>query len=99
VYLATRRLLELVVMARSDDAKEIELPRTAPRSGHAPTQVKRPSFDSADRAFLAVLCRLLPRARWGAFIVTPATLLAWHGRIVAPALDLPTPSTGTPPSG
>jgi hypothetical protein len=32
---------------------------------------------------LAVASRLLPRARWQSFIVTPATLLRWHRRLVA----------------
>ena len=32
---------------------------------------------------LAVLARLLPRARWQMFLVTPATLLRWHRELVA----------------
>ena len=32
---------------------------------------------------LAVASRLLPRARWHSFIVTPATLLRWHRRLAA----------------
>jgi hypothetical protein len=32
---------------------------------------------------LATLARLLPRARWPVFLVTPATLLRWHGELVA----------------
>jgi len=97
VYLAIRRLLELaVVIARSDDANEIELLALRHEVTMLRRQVKRPSFDSADRAFLAVLSRLLPRARWGAFVVTPATLLAWHRRMVARRWTYPHRRPGRP---
>jgi hypothetical protein len=33
--------------------------------------------------FLTAASRLLARARWQSFIVTPATLLRWHRRLVA----------------
>src|SRR5439155_8962345 len=36
-----------------------------------------------DRMVLAALARLLPRERWPAFLVTPATLLRWHRELVA----------------
>jgi putative transposase len=32
---------------------------------------------------LAILARMLPRERWAAFLVTPATLLRWHRELVA----------------
>jgi putative transposase len=31
---------------------------------------------------LAVLSRVLPRERWSAFLITPATLLRWHRELV-----------------
>ena len=97
MYLAIRRLLELaVVMAHSDDANEIELLALRHEVAMLRRQVKRPSFDPADRAFLAVLSRLLPRARWGAFVVTPATLLAWHRRMVARRWTYPHRRPGRP---
>jgi putative transposase len=34
--------------------------------------------DPAGRMVLATLARLLPRARWPIFLVTPGTLLRWH---------------------
>ncbi len=36
-----------------------------------------------DRVFLAAASRLLPRSSWRSFVVTPATLLRWHRRLVA----------------
>jgi putative transposase len=36
-----------------------------------------------DRVFLAAASRLLPRSSWRSFLVTPATLLRWHRRLVA----------------
>src|ERR1019366_9419059 len=75
-YLSVRRVLEFVVLlARSDDAKEIELLALRHEVVMLRRQVKRQSFEPADRALLAAYSRLLPRSRWVAFGVTPATLL------------------------
>jgi hypothetical protein len=38
----------------------------------------RVRYRPADRAMLAALSRLLPRARWRSFLVNPDTLLRWH---------------------
>jgi transposase InsO family protein len=46
-------------------------------------QVPRPRYTPTDRLVLATLARLLPRARWPVFLVTPATLLRWHRELVA----------------
>jgi hypothetical protein len=46
-------------------------------------QVHRPELEPADRVVLAALSRLLPRPRWSAFFVTPATLLRWHRHLIA----------------
>jgi putative transposase len=51
-------------------------------------QVARVRYTPADRAWLAALSRLLPRRRWTAiFSVTPATILAWHRRLVSRKWD------------
>jgi putative transposase len=46
-------------------------------------QAARPDLKPADRVFLAAASRLLPRASWRSFVVTPPTLLRWHPRLVA----------------
>jgi len=46
-------------------------------------QAGRPRLRPSDRLLLAAASRLLPRSRWDSFLVTPATLLRWHRRLVA----------------
>jgi putative transposase len=38
----------------------------------------RPKLRRLDRVLLASASRVLPRARWGSFMVTPSMLLQWH---------------------
>jgi hypothetical protein len=46
-------------------------------------QTGRVRYQPAGRLWLAVFSRPIPRRRWGeVFAVTPATLLAWHRRLV-----------------
>jgi hypothetical protein len=45
-------------------------------------QIKRPILRRTDRLFLSAMSRRLPRERWTAFIVTPATLVRWHRELV-----------------
>ena len=59
-------------------------------------QVPRPRFEPADRALLAAVSRLLPRARWSCFLVRPQTLLRWHRRLVAGAWTYPHRGRGRP---
>ncbi|MGN9894739.1 helix-turn-helix domain-containing protein [Micromonospora sp. L31] len=44
-----------------------------------------------------MLSRLLPRPRWSAFFVTPATLLRWHRELVARRWTYPHARPGRPP--
>src|SRR5206468_9838241 len=43
------------------------------------------------------LSRLLPRARWSAFFVTPATLLRWHRQLLARHWTFSHARAGRPP--
>ncbi len=45
-------------------------------------QIKRPKLHRRDKLFLSAMSRMLPRERWAAFIVTPATLVQWHRELV-----------------
>jgi hypothetical protein len=42
----------------------------------------RPKLRGIDRVLLAAASRVIPRDRWVAFLVTPATLLRWHRELV-----------------
>ena len=46
-------------------------------------QTPRPAITSIDRIFLTAASRVLPRVQWNAFLITPATLLQWHRRLIA----------------
>ncbi len=54
---------------------------SAPGEGALP-QVGRPKLRRIDKAFLAACSRVLPRHRWGSFIVAPTTLMRWHRELV-----------------
>ena len=60
-------------------------------------QTPHPRLEPADRALVAAISRVLPRAHWSCFIVTPQTLLRWHRRMVARAWTYPHRGPGRPP--
>jgi putative transposase len=98
VFLALRRSLELILLCfRSAEAKEIEILVLRHELAVLGRQHPRPRLQPKDRALLAALSRLLPRARWSVFLVRPETLLRWHRRMVARRWTYPTTSNGRPP--
>jgi putative transposase len=84
VYVLACRLFALVLLiARGERSKELEILVLRHELSILRRQVSRPQFAPRDRLLLAALGRVLPRRSWGAFPVTPETLLRWHRRIVA----------------
>src|SRR5712692_7671824 len=77
-----------MVLARREASKDAELLVLRHENVVLRRQVSRVRYQPADRLWLAALSRLIPRRRWGAvFAVTPATLLAWHRRLIARKWD------------
>jgi hypothetical protein len=82
-YLMCRWLLQLVLLRRrSETFKELEIVVLRHELSALRRQARRPQLTMADRVLLAAASRLLPRSSWRSFMVTPATLLRWHRRLV-----------------
>ena len=75
-------------MFRGDGAKEAELLVLRHENVVLRRCAGRVRYEPADRVWFAALARFLPRRRWtDIFPVTPATLLAWHGKLAAGKYD------------
>jgi putative transposase len=97
-YLTLCRSVQLLVLlARGDGVKELEILVLHHQLRVLRRQLSRPRLEPTDRALLAAISRVLPRARWSCFFVTPETLLRRHRRLVARARTYPRRQTGRPP--
>jgi putative transposase len=97
LYLLMIRLFGwAALLTRSDASKEAEILVLRHEIAVMSRQVTRPKPDWADRAVIAALARLLPEHLLLHRIVTPATLLAWHRRMVRNRWTYPN-TTGRPP--
>jgi putative transposase len=90
LYVVFCRVVEwLTLLARSRAGLEVELLVLRHENAVLRRGNPRPRLDWADRFVLAALIRRLPRAlRWNR-LVAPATVLAWHRRLVARRMDVP----------
>src|SRR5712692_3608878 len=87
--LLVRNLLGcLALLARRGTSKDAELLVLRHENAVLRRQAGGVRNQPGDRLWLAALSRVISRHRWGeVFAVTPATLLAWHRRLVARKWD------------
>jgi hypothetical protein len=96
-YLALLRVLGwLVLLTRSDTAKDIEILVLRHELAVLRRQNLRPTLTWADRALLTGLSRLLPRRLRLHRIVSPRTLLRWHAQLVKNHWTYPRRQPGRP---
>ena len=81
-FLVVRRVLSALGVGPNPDAKDVEIAVLRHQLAIVQRQVPRPRYNDADRLVLSTLARLVPRQRWGVFLVTPATLLRGHRQLV-----------------
>src|SRR6266480_1550287 len=77
-----------MVLTQREASKEAELLVLRHENAVLRRQIGRVRYGPGDRLWLAALSQLIPRRLWGeVFAVTPATLLAWHRRLIAHKWD------------
>src|SRR5450830_2040170 len=86
LYLVARALARLLVgggqQGQDGGGKDLEILVLRHQLRVLQRTAGRPKLHVIDRILLAAASRVLPRNRWVAFFVTPATLLRWHRELV-----------------
>ena len=83
LYLIFDRILGwLMLLGRASSSKDVELLVLRHEVAVLRRANPRPRLDWADRALFAALIRRLPAVLRGHRLVTPATVLRWHSRLV-----------------
>jgi hypothetical protein len=72
-----------MTLARSSASKDAELLVLRHEVAMLSRTDPNPRLDCADRAIFSALCRHPPRDLLAHRLVTPATILRWHRRLVA----------------
>src|SRR3982074_2762951 len=77
-----RRLLGVLCLGPKPEGKDVEIAVLRHQLAVLRRQVRRPRYNNSDRLMLSMMAMLLPRERWGVFLVTPATVLRWNRELV-----------------
>jgi hypothetical protein len=85
-YLVIRTLVRLTgigdLRQRDEQAKDLEILVLRHQLRVLQRTASPPRLRTIDRVLLAAASRAIPRSRWVAFFVQPATLLRWHRELV-----------------
>jgi putative transposase len=93
LYLAFLRTIQILRLQRSDDSDlAIEIVMLRHEVAVLRRQLARPALQPSDRALLAGLSQLIPRAKRTRLFVQPDTLLRWHRELVRRKWTYPKPS-------
>src|SRR6476661_1137349 len=89
----------LMLLARSDAAKDVEILTLRHEVAVLRRTNARPTLTWLDRAVLSALSRLLPTPLRQLRLVSPRTLLRWHAQLVTRRWTYPHRRPGRPPIG